>query len=109
MQFLVSVIFDSQALATAEEMAVVDTFNNRLVARGHAVFAGGLTWPSAATVVDNRSGEALVSPGPFVETSEFVAGFWIWDAPDLETALALAVEGSKACNRKLEVRPLLGG
>lgn len=108
MQFLVSVIFDSQSLATAEEMSAVDTFNDGLVARGHAVFAGGLTWPSSATVVDNRNGEALVSSGPFVETSEFVAGFWIWDAPDLETALALAVDGSKACNRKLEVRALLG-
>jgi hypothetical protein len=36
-----------------------------------------------------------------------VAGLWIWEAPDLDVALKLAVDGSKACNRKLEVRPLL--
>jgi hypothetical protein len=34
-------------------------------------------------------------------------GFWIIEAPDLDVALKLMTEGSKACNRRLEVRPLL--
>jgi hypothetical protein len=108
MQFLVSVIFDSHALATDDEMAAVDVFNDKLLADGHSLFAAGLSWPSAARVVDNRRGDAVVTEGPIADSAEFVAGFWIWDAPDLETALALAIEGSKACNRKLEVRPILG-
>ena len=107
MQYLVSVINDTDDLATPEEMAAIDVFNDRLQAEGHWVFAGGLAEPSAATVVDNRGGEALFTDGPFVESKEYLAGFWIIEAPDLDIALKLATEGSKACNRKIEVRPFL--
>ncbi len=47
----------------------------------------------------------MFTDGPFVESKEFLAGFWIMEAPDLDVALKLAAEGSKACNRKVEVRP----
>jgi len=107
MQYLVSVIFDMAGLATADEMAAIDTFNDRLTAEGHWVFGGGLGSPSTATVIDNRGGEALVTDGPFVESKEYLAGFWIIEAPDLDVALKLAAEGSNACNRKVEVRPFL--
>ncbi|WP_327003720.1 YciI family protein [Dactylosporangium sp. NBC_01737] len=108
MQYLVSVIFDSPGLATPEEMAAIDVFNDRLQADGHWVFAGGLAAPASATVVDNRGdGEALFTDGPFVESKEFLAGFWVMEAPDLDVALKLAADGSKACNRKVEVRPFL--
>jgi hypothetical protein len=109
MQYLVSVIHDSAELAPADEMAAIDVFNDRLQAEGHWVFAGGLGFPDTATVIDNRNGEAVVTDGPFVESKEFLAGFWVIDAPDLDVALRLAAEGSKACNRKVEVRPFLGG
>jgi hypothetical protein len=105
MQYLVSVIFDTAGLATPEEQAAIDVFNDRLMAEGHWVFAGGLAEPSSATVVDNRGEEAMFTDGPFLESKEFLAGFWIMDAPDLDVALKLAAEGSKACNRKVEVRP----
>ena len=105
MQYLVSVITDSTDLATAAEMAAIDVFNDRLRAGGHWVFAGGLGGPGAATVIDNRGAEALFTDGPFVESKEFLVGFWIIEAPDLDMALKLAAEGSKACNRKIEVRP----
>ena len=49
----------------------------------------------------------MVTDGPFVESKEYLAGFWIIEAPDLDVALKLATEGSKACNRKVEVRPFL--
>ena len=107
MQYLVSVIFDKPGLATPDEDAAIDVFNDRLQAEGHWVFAGGLGEPSTATVIDNRGAEALFTDGPFVESKEFLAGFWIIEAPDLDVALELAVEGSKACNRKVEVRPFL--
>ncbi len=89
-------------------MAAIDVFNERLQAEGHWVFAGGLAAPGTATVIDNRDGAAMLSDGPFVESKEHVAGLWIIEAPDLDVALELATEGSKACNRKLEVRPFLG-
>src|SRR5436309_179252 len=106
MQYLVSVIDDGAGLATPLEQAAIDAFNDRLQADGHWVFAGGLGSPDPATVVDNRgSGEALFSDGPFLESKEYLAGFWIIEAADLDVALKLAAAGSKACNRKVEVRP----
>ena len=107
MQYLVSVIFDEDVLATPEEDAAIDVFNDGLVAEGHWVFAGGLAAPSPATVIDNRGEEALVTDGPVLESKEHIAGFWIIEAADLDVALRLAAEGSKACNRKVEVRPFL--
>ncbi|GII30196.1 YciI family protein [Planotetraspora mira] len=107
MQYMVSVIFDNAGLATPEEDAAIDVFNDRLVAEGHWVFAGGLGAPTTATVIDNRGGEAMFTDGPFLESKEFLAGFWIIEAADLDVALKLAAEGSKACNRKVEVRPFL--
>jgi hypothetical protein len=108
MQYLVSVIDDTAGSATPAEMAAIDTFNDRLTADGHWVFAGGLGSPSTATVIDNRGSEAVLTDGPFVESKEYLAGFWIIEAPDLDVALKLAAEGSKACNRKVELRPVLG-
>ena len=105
MQYLVSVITDSSDLATPEEMAAIDVFNDRLQAEGHWVFAGGLAGPSSATVIDNRGEQAMFTDGPFLESKEYIIGFWIIEAADLDVALKLATAGSKACNRKVEVRP----
>jgi hypothetical protein len=108
MQYLVSVIDDTAGLATPDEMAAINAFNDdRLKAEGYWVFAGGLGAPTSATVIDNRGGEAVFTDGPFLESKEYLAGFWIIEAPDLDVALKLAAEGSKACNRKIEVRPFL--
>ena len=108
MQYMVSVIDDKTNSGTEEEMAAIRAFNERIQAEGHWVFGAGLAAPSTATVIDNRGGEALFTDGPFLETKEYVAGFWIIEAPDLDVALKLAAEGSKACNRRVEVRPFFG-
>ena len=107
MQYLLSVIDDGTGPDTATERAAIDVFNDRLRTDGQWVFAGGLGSPEPATVVDNRRGEALLSDGPYVESKEYLAGFWIVEAPDLDAALRLAADGSEACNRKVEVRPFL--
>jgi hypothetical protein len=109
MQYLVSVIDDATNSGTPDEMTAINAFNDdRLMAEGHWVFAGGLASPSTATVIDNTGGgEAMFTDGPFVESKEYLAGFWIIEAADLDVALKLAAEGSKACNRKVEVRPFL--
>jgi hypothetical protein len=105
MQYFLSVIADSTELAVPGEMAAIDAFNDRLRAQGHWVYANGLAEPSTATVVDARGEEPVFTDGPFLESKEFLAGFWIIDAPNLDVALKLAAEGSKACNRRLELRP----
>ncbi len=107
MQYLVSVIDDRTNSGTPEEMVAVRAFNKRLQADGHWVFAGGLADPSTATVIDGRGDEPIFTDGPFVESKEHIAGFWIIDAPDLDAALELMAAGSKACNRRVEVRPFL--
>ncbi|GAA1131400.1 YciI family protein [Kribbella jejuensis] len=107
MQYLISVIDDKTGSATDDEMAAITAFNKQLVADGHWVFAGGLSSPSDATVIDGRGGEPIFTDGPFVETKEYMAGFWVFEADDLDVALKLAAGASKACNRRLEVRPFL--
>ncbi len=106
-QYLISVLTETGELATDAEMAAIDTFNDGLIADGHWVFAGGLAGPDASTVVDGRGGEAVFTDGPYVESKEYLIGFWIIEAADLDVALRLAGLGSKACNRRLEVRPIL--
>jgi hypothetical protein len=106
-QYLMSVLFDSSDLATADEQAAIDVFNDQLQADGHWVFAGGLASPSTATVVDGRDGEPVFTDGPYLESKEHIAGFWIIEAPHLDVALRLAAQGSKSCNRRVELRPIL--
>jgi len=88
--------------------AGVDAFNTRLREAGAWVFAGGLMPRETATTVDNTSGEEIVVDGPFAETKEWLGGFWVIEAPDLDAALRWAQEGSRACLGKVEVRPFQG-
>jgi hypothetical protein len=106
-QYLMSVLHDSADLATPEEMAAIDVFNEQLQTDGHWVFAGGLASPSSATVVDGRYGEPVFTDGPYMESKEHIIGFWIIEAPHLDVALRLAASGSTSCNRRVELRPIL--
>jgi hypothetical protein len=105
MQYLLSVIADGTEAAPPGEMARIKAFNQQMQAEGCWVFAGGLAGPTAATVVDARGDEPVLTDGPFLESKEFLAGFWIIEAPNLDVALKLAAEGSKVCNRRVELRP----
>lgn len=109
MQFLICVLDDATGTSTPEEMTAIDAFNERLVADGHWVFAGGLTSPADSSVIDGRGARPVCTDGPFIESKEYISGFWIISAPDLDAARALATEGSRSCNRKVELRPFLGG
>ena len=94
----------------AMEQAFADTgaFNDQLKADGYWVFAGGLEPATTATVVDGQGDTPVVTDGPYLETKEVIGGFWIIEAPDLDVALKLAADGSKACRGKVEVRPFEG-
>lgn len=98
--------------ASQEEMeqAFADTgaFNDRLQAEGYWVFAGGLQPATTATVVDGTGEAPVMTDGPYLETKEAIGGFWVIEAPDLDVALKLAAEGSRACRGKVEVRPFQG-
>lgn len=105
MQFMVSVIDDKSDPGSTDRQPVISAFNERLIADGYWVFAGGLADTGEATVIDNRGEQAIFTDGPFLESKEYLAGVWVWEAPDLETALRLATEASNVCDRKIEVRP----
>lgn len=92
------------------EQSFADTgaFNDRLREEGYWVFAGGLAPASTATVVDGQGESPVMTDGPYLETKEVMAGFWVIDAPDLDVALRLAAEASRACRGKVEVRPFDG-
>jgi hypothetical protein len=94
--------------AMEEAYAETGAFNEKLRADGYWVFAGGLQPASTATVVDGRAETPVVTDGPYLEAKEFIGGFWVVDAPDLDVALRLAAEGSRACRGKVEVRPFEG-
>jgi len=106
MRFVISVIDDQSNSGTKEEMAAVDAFNDGLRDNNQFIFAWGLHAPETATVIDSRSGANVETGKPLFDAKEHYSGLWIIEAADAETAKKLAYEASKACNRKVELRPL---
>jgi hypothetical protein len=113
-QYLLAVMMDDGALPYAneeEEQASgkeIDAFNAELQASGSWVFAGGLHPADTATTVDATGAEVVTTDGPYAESKEQIAGFWVVEAPDLDAALAMAAKGSAACRMAVEVRPFDG-
>lgn len=112
-QYLLSVIVDSSVYDIPDEEAQpqfdeTGRFNEELKAEGSWVFAGGLGRPDEATTLDNTGGEVIVTDGPFLETKEFLGGFWVVEAPDFDAVLKIAARASKACGAKLEIRTFDG-
>ena len=109
-QYMLSVhTVEGEAEPAGEDLqrlyAQVDVFNQKLVDAGIWVFGGGLEPIETATTVDATGTEPIITDGPFAEAKEWIGGFWILEAPDLDAALALATEASAACEGRVEVRP----
>jgi len=85
--------------------AQVGAFNQKLMDAGIWVFGGGLEPIEATTTVDATGPQPIISDGPFAEAKEWIGGFWVLEAPDLDAALKLAIEASAACEGPVEVRP----
>jgi hypothetical protein len=84
-----------QVLALEEEMK----------AAGAWLFSGRLTGPEVATVVRVSAGDALTTDGPYVESKEHLAGFYIVEADDLDAALGWARKTSAIIGMPIEIRP----
>ena len=74
-------------------------------ATGTFVFGGHLHGPDAATVVRMGDSELITTDGPFVESKEHIAGFYIINADDLDAALVWAGKVVEALHHPIEVRP----
>jgi hypothetical protein len=108
MKFIIFVIDDKSNSGTPGEMDAINAFNDGLRAQNHWIFAGGLADPTTASVIDNRGGAGKETGAPLFGATENFSGFWLIEADSHEIAKKLAFEGSQACNRKVELRPLLG-
>jgi hypothetical protein len=113
-QYMISVIHGEDdaippGVDFSDVVAAVDKFNAKMEEAGRVVFAGGLQPISASTVVDGTADEPLVTDGPYLESREYLGGFWVLEAADLDEAIALAKEASTACYHSVEVRPFQEG
>jgi hypothetical protein len=96
---------------TEEEMregfALVDAIERDMRAAGALVFSGRLLEPARAKVVRPSRGRIKATDGPYAETKEHIAGFYILAAPDLDAALEWASRVTVAIQTPIEVRPFM--
>lgn len=101
--------------APSDIKAMVDfmhRFNDQLRSNGQWVSGEGLVSPEFARIVRaDDAGRPVVTDGPFAESKEFIAGFWIVDVKDEQEVFKLAAEvstcpgpGGKPLNMPIEVR-----
>jgi len=109
MRYLFAVIADRtrSVSASRDEANAINDFNDKIELAGHRVMAAGIASPDHAKLFDNRDGQGNVADRPAVDSDLFMAGFWIIEAENVSIAHQLAAEASNACNRLIEVRPLL--
>jgi hypothetical protein len=93
---------DEQMRETYQRLIAIEQEMN---ASGAWVFSARLHGPDTATVVRVAGGKVLTTDGPFVESKEHLAGFYIVDAEDLDAALSWAAKVTEAIDRPIEVRP----
>jgi hypothetical protein len=95
---------------TQQVWAGVNELGDRLRDAGAFVFKSGMQGGGeSATVVRQSGGDFLMTDGPYTETKEHLAGFWIINAADLDEALEWAKLAAVAEQRPIEVRPFFDG
>lgn len=84
------------------------TYTEGLRSSGAFVSGDALEWPSTATTVSQNNGERVVTDGPFADTKEWLGGYYVIDAPDLDAAVEHAggIPGLKY-GSSVEVRPIM--
>lgn len=91
-------------------MRNVDELNAEMRESGAWVFAGGLHAPSTATVLQAKDDEVLMTDGPFAEGKEYIGGFTVIQAEDLDAALEWGRRLAKVLKPLwIEVRPMESG
>lgn len=109
MRFLINVIESiARPAHSGQEIDAIDGLNNEMVAAGQQVLADGIASPDSSIQIDNRDGQDKYIKKSLTDSIKYVSGIWVIDLPNREIALELAARESKACNRRVELRPLLG-
>lgn len=100
---------DWEKLSEAEQQQIYADyrqFSEATTASGHYLSGSELAPTTAATSLRIRAGEQLVTDGPFAETREQLAGYYLIEATDLDEAVSLAARIPTARMGTIEVRPL---
>jgi hypothetical protein len=105
MKYLCLVYGEEQALASMPDSHCV-AFDEQVRKSGHCIASEALQPVSTATTVRVRNGKVSVTDGPFAETKEFLAGFYMIEARDLNEAIQLAARIPPAAVGSIEVRPI---
>ncbi len=105
MKYLCLVYGAEDRMAEMDDQECAD-YADGLVMSGHMVAAEALQPTSTATTVRVRNGEIHVTDGPFAETKEQLAGFYLVDARDLNDAIRIASQIPPARVGSIEVRPI---
>jgi len=90
-------------------MHSVEALRQEMQDAGAWVFSGGLNAPGTATVLRPGDGDILMTDGPFAEGKEYLGGFTIITAPDLDAALEWGRKLARATTLPIEVRPFADG
>ena len=88
-------------------MAELGILRDEMKAAGAWVFSGGLNAPSTATVLRFDGSDVLLTDGPFAEGKEYLGGFTIVRAPDLDSALEWGRRLARVVTLPIEVRPFV--
>lgn len=107
MRYVIFVIDSPGNPANSDEMKHIDAFNEKLQNDGNWITAAGIKQGSEATLIDNRNNKNYVQMGSLFDGPDYYSGFWLIEAESDEHAKQLALEGSLACNRRVELRPYL--
>ncbi len=86
--------------------AEYEAFTKSIIQSGNFKAGDRLQPVSTATTVRVREGKTLTTDGPFAETREQLAGYYLIDAKDLDTALGIAARIPSARYGSVEVRPI---
>ena len=82
-------------------------FTQSIIQSGHFKAGDGLQPTTTATTVRVREGKMLTTDGPFAETREQLAGYYMVEAKDLDAALSIAARIPGAKTGSIEVRPVM--
>jgi hypothetical protein len=86
--------------------AAFTAFQDKMQARGVLLGGDRLRPTASSTTVRVRAGDVVIADGPFAETKEQIAGFYLVDCADLDEAVEVAAQIPAAQYGTIEVRPV---
>ena len=108
-QYLVAIYHPDNYDPSTEGEAMsrdIDALNDEMKAARVRIFVGGLSPASKARSLRAQpAGKVVVTDGPYIETKEYIGGFWVLEVSDLNEALAWGRKAAVACRAPVEVRP----